>query len=267
MDRITGDDMVVDVATYLSLADGDAQAEWDAFQALREEYRAAETDTGYRLSRGDQEIEVGPPSLDTLTAVYDRDVAADVDRAADRWRDERRDGRDRDKIASETRDDVVSVLNSHYRAFGTMDTFVYRDQDSIVVLEEDAEQVDPVERPQEKVSLEEMAEFYRMARDVYGDVEACRELFGLMREMYGVGEFGYEVFHDLRRDHTLLFDREDVRLVDPREERHRVAGHVDIPDVIDAEEPDPDRTPRIDFDGDDTVFEQLFDTDTFGADV
>ncbi len=261
--------MVADVATYLALDGADAVAAWDAFQALREEYRAAETDTGYRLSRGDQAIEVGPPSLDTLVAAYDREVAADVDRAADRWRDTTREpAGDREKIASETRDDVVSVLNSHYRAFGTMDTFVYRDDDSIVVLEEDADRVDPVERPQEKVSLEEMAEFYRMARDMYGDVDACRELFGLMRELYGVGEFGYEVFHDLRRGHTLLFDREDVRLVDPREERHRVVGHVDIPDVIDAEEPDPsDHVPDIAFDSDETVFEQLFDTDTFGADA
>lgn len=256
MDAVTGDDLVSDVATYLDMdRHGDERA-WSTFTALRMHYDVEEADGRYRLSAEDDDtgVLVGAPALSTLTAVYNQEFDGEgMDRAVGRWGDEtREDASAPDKIAEEVRDEVVSLLDQHYYEFSVGERFVYSDGEDVLVVEEGGDRAEPVDSPREEVALDELLDYYDMARDM-GGREASAAILGIVRDLYRVAEGeSAEIYHDPIRDETVLFDREHIDL-------RRVDG-VDRLPVAFPPEPDPEPTVPEDA----TLFEDLFDPETFG---
>lgn len=228
------DALARDVAEYLRLLSSDVSASIGKFDELRETYDHTYDveEHRVRLRAGEQEATVRFPSLHRLAEAYN--TTAD---AAEK-------------------EEIRSALDDEYHYFGTIDRSFYRQSGETYLLDDEYDQLlRRIDSVQQEYGLEDMIDHYQWIREV-GDIDDVQEVWSTNRELFRAGETGAaEVFYDQLRNQIYVFDRSDITL---EPESTDILGELEVIDLPDVDSDRDDAT--------DTLFEQLFDPDTFGED-
>lgn len=227
------EDLAADVATYLRLLSTDVLASVEMFDDLRETYEHTYDPAEHRMQlyTEDQEASVRFPSLRRLAEAYNTTA---------------------DEMEKE---ELRSALDDAYHYFGTLDRSFYRQGAETYLLDDEYDQLlRRIDSVQQEYGLEDMIDHYQWIREV-GDIEDVQEVWSKNRELFRAGETGTaEVFYDQLRNQIYVFDRSNIA-IEPESED--ILGELEVIDLPITQERDTDAAK--------TIFEQLFDPETFGT--
>lgn len=227
------EDLETDVSQYLRAVDESVPAGLAKLEDLQATYGFTyEEESDLKQGRfydGESAITVALPTLDTLVEAYEETEGV-------------------------SRDRVSHALGAWYGTFSTTESQFYTDGTRTYERQDDT--IEQVAQEQKGATLDELCHLYELARE-YAPLQEATEILDTMRERFRVADYGQrELFMD--QEATKIFDKSAPIIRSPTEEEQAIIRGLDV-------EPRQSKpAEHIDFGADETLFEQQFNTDTFG---